>query len=460
MLKDGRCVAQGVENGAARATFGATAFSRLAALVLHPRLAVAAAATKLVVSLARMPGAPEAFAETDAVTNLARKLRDVTDAAAPWAPATRGLRESLMRGLAMLLPASPAAVASVARCLPQLVQAARLGHGVLQHNACAVIVLLTSARFADAALSVAASLTDLQLPAPLGRAAAADADAQASEEGPAAAASTGAQDVLLRLRSAVVPPLVDQMRPGRAFEAVPQMLHVVIADDPVLARAAADTSALEQLAAIVISEARPPALRRWLGRRWSVAEVVKCARVDVQAASLNEAEDAMAVDGATGGSEAPSGVLRPAFCCIELLCSCSSPDTPGATNATAMLWERHRAAVCTPAAIAAMCKCLAHPDAHVRLAVAKSLRVLARSQDAFTQETLGDGQLAEALVAALHGEEATSIEVCLAISNFVTTPSSPARQQFFDKVRPNHYCPCAWSAGANALVLSQLRPAT
>lgn len=171
--------------------------------------------------------------------------------------------------------------------------------------------------------------------------------------------------------------------------------------------------------------------------------MVEFARVDVQAASLNEAEDAMAVDGAAGGSEAPSRVLRPAFCCIELLCSCSSPDTPGATNATAMLWERHRAAVCTPAAIAAMCKCLAHPDAHVRLAVAKSLRVLARSQDAFTQETLGDGQLAEALVAALHGEEATSIEVCLAISNFVTTPSSPARQQFFDKVRPDHYCPCA-----------------
>ena len=403
--------------------------------MLHARPAVATIITKLIVSLARFRPAVEAFSQTDAVLNLAQRFRDVSDASSPWESATRALRGGLMRAIALLLPTSCGAVESVAQCLPQLVQAARLGHGTLQRMACAVIVLLTSAPVVDAALDVAARLPDLQLPVPLGRAAAARSDSQNAGD-----SALSPADLLLRLRSAVMPPLVDQMRAGVRYRTVPRMLHAVISNDEVLARAAADTSALEQLAAIVVSEVRTSRWRN-LRRLRSQSPLSACGAAQAELLGAGS-EDAMALDAAATSCVAATDVLHAAFQCIELLCSCSSPDTPGATNATAVLWERHRAAVCTPAAIAAMCRCLAHPDATVRLAVAKSLRVLARSQDAFTQETLGDGQLAEALVLALRGDEATSVEVCLAISNFVTTPSSPARQQFFDKVRcPAHSAP-------------------
>jgi hypothetical protein len=99
-----------------------------------------------------------------------------------------------------------------------------------------------------------------------------------------------------------------------------------------------------------------------------------------------------------------------------------------------------------------MCKCLAHSDVDVRVAVATCLRVLARPQDSITQEHLGDGLLADSLVQALQDNaKEVSTQVCYAITNFVSTPSSPARQQLFEKVRPRTYC-CCWDATTFAAV--------
>jgi hypothetical protein len=163
----------------------------------------------------------------------------------------------------------------------------------------------------------------------------------------------------------------------------------------------------------------------------------------MQAAALpDKSEDAMVVD--TPKHQDPT-VLYSSLLCMELLCSCSIPDTLGNNNSmsTVFQWNRHRSSVCSRPTVGAMCKCLSHPDMNVRVAAVKCMRVLARCQDSISQEHLGDGVLADTLVHALQDDaKEVSTQVCYAVTNFLSTPSSPARQQLFEKVWHSTVC-CA-----------------
>jgi hypothetical protein len=156
----------------------------------------------------------------------------------------------------------------------------------------------------------------------------------------------------------------------------------------------------------------------------------------VQAASIPEAsEDAMDIE-AADPEPLEQQELRSTFQCVELLCSCSGGVSTRAESAPLSRWEKNQAAICSPAAIAALCKFLTHADVSIRLVVAQVFRVLGRSQNAFTKDNLGEGLLANALFETLHDRDrAVCTTACYAVSNFLTNASSPARQTLLDRVR-------------------------
>ena len=129
--------------------------------------------------------------------------------------------------------------------------------------------------------------------------------------------------------------------------------------------------------------------------------------------------------------------LRGALHCVELLCSCGEVNASGEASALHAQWERRKSSVCSPANVAAMCKCLKCAHADVRLAAASVFHIVGRAQNAFTKESLAEGLLAASLFGALQDAHVdVRRTACSAVGNFMNHRPSPARQALYALVCP------------------------
>jgi hypothetical protein len=229
---------------------------QLAGLTMHAHATVATTAINIVLSLVTAPEVAQEFSATQLMANLAAQLRLVGDPSSPSysRPSCAHLRLNILSAMLAILKHGQQHLTTASQCLPQLMHAARQDQPHVQLAACAVVGALLRAENVQTLTGMLCSMPELQLPMPFGCMRQGGASGSGDSSAAQGCNEGQATEMLLRLRSAIVPLLVQLLQVKEVCEAVPTILYPVISNEPDLQRAVTDSNALECLASIIVAE--------------------------------------------------------------------------------------------------------------------------------------------------------------------------------------------------------------